>query len=84
MNVLIEEVLNFDEISKLIQNQLDFLINNSLCNENPKIYHLDVGAMYPNIILTNRLQVFILQLLFLFFFLASFCCNRRRLFSLYF
>ena len=21
------------------------------------IYHLDVGAMYPNIILTNRLQV---------------------------
>ena len=25
--------------------------------ENPLIYHLDVGAMYPNIILTNRLQV---------------------------
>lgn len=25
--------------------------------ENPMIYHLDVGAMYPNIILTNRLQV---------------------------
>ena len=24
--------------------------------ENPMIYHLDVGAMYPNIILTNRLQ----------------------------
>ncbi|KAK6054966.1 DNA polymerase family B [Cooperia oncophora] len=24
--------------------------------ENPRIYHLDVGAMYPNIILTNRLQ----------------------------
>ena len=24
--------------------------------ENPIIYHLDVGAMYPNIILTNRLQ----------------------------
>lgn len=24
--------------------------------ENPLIYHLDVGAMYPNIILTNRLQ----------------------------
>ena len=23
---------------------------------NPLIYHLDVGAMYPNIILTNRLQ----------------------------
>ena len=24
--------------------------------EKPMIYHLDVGAMYPNIILTNRLQ----------------------------
>ena len=24
--------------------------------EKPVIYHLDVGAMYPNIILTNRLQ----------------------------
>lgn len=27
--------------------------------ENPMIYHLDVGAMYPNIILTNRLQVIV-------------------------
>lgn len=25
--------------------------------EKPMIYHLDVSAMYPNIILTNRLQV---------------------------
>lgn len=24
--------------------------------QNPLIYHLDVAAMYPNIILTNRLQ----------------------------
>lgn len=24
--------------------------------ERPLIYHLDVGAMYPNVILTNRLQ----------------------------
>ena len=24
--------------------------------QNPIIYHLDVSAMYPNIILTNRLQ----------------------------
>lgn len=24
--------------------------------EKPLIYHLDVAAMYPNIILTNRLQ----------------------------
>lgn len=26
-------------------------------DERPLIYHLDVAAMYPNIILTNRLQV---------------------------
>lgn len=58
MNISIDEVLNFDEICKLIQDKLNYLITNSLCNENPKIYHLDVGAMYPNIILTNRLQVF--------------------------
>ena len=25
--------------------------------EAPLIYHLDVAAMYPNIILTNRMQV---------------------------
>lgn len=25
--------------------------------EKPMIYHLDVASMYPNIILTNRLQV---------------------------
>lgn len=26
--------------------------------EYPLIYHFDVAAMYPNIILTNRLQVY--------------------------
>ena len=31
--------------------------DNPLRTEKPIIYHLDVGAMYPNIILTNRLQV---------------------------
>ena len=30
--------------------------DNNIRNECPKIYHLDVSAMYPNIILTNRLQ----------------------------
>ena len=41
-----------------------FRLQDKLCDlrdtparlENPIIYHLDVGAMYPNIILTNRLQ----------------------------
>ena len=31
------------------------------------IYHLDVGAMYPNIILTNRLQVYTHCMCFLTF-----------------
>jgi DNA polymerase epsilon subunit 1 len=33
------------------------LRDSPLREESPIIYHLDVGAMYPNIILTNRLQV---------------------------
>ena len=32
------------------------LRDNPARHEVPVIYHLDVGAMYPNIILTNRLQ----------------------------
>uniref|UniRef100_A0A183END0 DNA polymerase epsilon catalytic subunit n=1 Tax=Gongylonema pulchrum TaxID=637853 RepID=A0A183END0_9BILA len=39
-----------------VESQLDDFIKRPLRLENPKIYHLDVGAMYPNIILTNRLQ----------------------------
>ncbi|RWW20755.1 hypothetical protein GW17_00015113, partial [Ensete ventricosum] len=36
--------------------QLIFLRDHPTCEECPLIYHLDVAAMYPNIILTNRLQ----------------------------
>ena len=36
--------------------QLELLRDSPLREETPLIYHLDVGAMYPNIILTNRLQ----------------------------
>lgn len=42
-----------DEI-KVKLNSLKDVPNRIEC---PLIYHLDVGAMYPNIILTNRLQV---------------------------
>ena len=34
--------------------------------EAPILYHLDVGAMYPNIILSNRLQVRMCSLYFVF------------------
>jgi DNA polymerase epsilon subunit 1 len=36
--------------------KLKALHDQPICNETPLIYHLDVAAMYPNIILTNRLQ----------------------------
>ncbi|KAG7199297.1 hypothetical protein KM043_018152 [Ampulex compressa] len=54
--VPIEMVTNFDEVAKEITEKLKGLRNQPLRLENPVIYHLDVGAMYPNIILTNRLQ----------------------------
>ena len=35
---------------------LELLRDHPKRQEKPVIYHLDVGAMYPNIILSNRLQ----------------------------
>lgn len=52
-----EEVTNFDEVCADIIESLSMLRDCPNRLENPIIYHLDVGAMYPNIILTNRLQV---------------------------
>jgi len=54
--VSIDMVTNFDEIVNEVKGKLKELKNQPLRLENPVIYHLDVGAMYPNIILTNRLQ----------------------------
>ncbi|XP_011332677.2 DNA polymerase epsilon catalytic subunit A isoform X4 [Ooceraea biroi] len=54
--VPIEAVTNFDEIVNEVKGKLRELRDQPLRLENPVIYHLDVGAMYPNIILTNRLQ----------------------------
>ncbi|KOC70592.1 DNA polymerase epsilon catalytic subunit A [Habropoda laboriosa] len=54
--VPLEMVTNFDEVVEEITEKLKALRNQPLRLENPVIYHLDVGAMYPNIILTNRLQ----------------------------
>ncbi|XP_046479124.1 DNA polymerase epsilon catalytic subunit 1 isoform X1 [Neodiprion pinetum] len=52
----LEKVTNFDEVVEKIKVKLRALRDQPLRMENPVIYHLDVGAMYPNIILTNRLQ----------------------------
>ena len=50
------DVLNYDEVRAAIQQRLEALRRRLERDELPLLYHLDVGAMYPNIILTNRLQ----------------------------
>ncbi|KAK0098900.1 hypothetical protein PV326_000061 [Microctonus aethiopoides] len=54
--IILDSVTNFDEITQEIKSKLINLKDQPLRLEKPVIYHLDVGAMYPNIILTNRLQ----------------------------
>jgi DNA polymerase epsilon subunit 1 len=49
-----EDVANFEEVSQAIRLQLEGLRDTPSREETPLIYHLDVAAMYPNIILTNR------------------------------
>ena len=45
------------QVCEEVESRLLSLKESPLHLERPMIYHLDVGAMYPNIILTNRLQV---------------------------
>lgn len=52
----LEQVTNFNEVCDEIKRKLVSLKEVPNRIECPLIYHLDVGAMYPNIILTNRLQ----------------------------
>ncbi|MCP9260431.1 DNA polymerase [Dirofilaria immitis] len=56
LSINMDEVVDFDSVVNKVETQLDDFIKRPLRLETPKIYHLDVGAMYPNIILTNRLQ----------------------------
>ena len=50
------DVANYEAIRDDIVAKLESLRNVPKREECPLIYHLDVAAMYPNIILTNRLQ----------------------------
>lgn len=52
----LEQVTNYTEVVEDIKAKLANLRDSPYCLKKPLIYHLDVGAMYPNIILTNRLQ----------------------------
>jgi DNA polymerase epsilon subunit 1 len=50
------DIVNYEEVRTKIVEQLELLRDRPKRKETPYVYHLDVGAMYPNIILTNRLQ----------------------------
>jgi DNA polymerase epsilon subunit 1 len=50
------DVTNYDEVRNEIVEKLELLRDTPFRMEEPTIYHLDVAAMYPNIILSNRLQ----------------------------
>jgi DNA polymerase epsilon subunit 1 len=49
-------IANYDQVRGEIIEKLEMLRDSPERFEQPLIYHLDVAAMYPNIILTNRLQ----------------------------
>ncbi|KAK0468513.1 ribonuclease H-like domain-containing protein [Armillaria novae-zelandiae] len=49
-------VTSYDEVKAEIQAALEVMSDNLKCMDNPLIYHLDVAAMYLNIMLSNRLQ----------------------------
>jgi len=51
-----QDITNYDEVKKEILDKLAALKDRPKRLERPFVYHLDVGAMHPNIILTNRLQ----------------------------
>lgn len=51
-----EDIENYDEVSQNIIKGLENLRDHPKFKATPVIIHLDVAAMYPNIILTNRLQ----------------------------
>ncbi|XP_022256094.1 DNA polymerase epsilon catalytic subunit A-like, partial [Limulus polyphemus] len=55
-SIPLDQVTNFEEVCKDVVEKLSALRDCPSRLETPVIYHLDVGAMYPNIILTNRLQ----------------------------
>eukprot|EP01133_Synstelium_polycarpum_P000195 gene195-234_t len=50
------DLTNYNDMREDILARLEKLKATPIQTANPLIYHLDVSAMYPNIILTNRLQ----------------------------
>lgn len=52
----LNKVTNYEEVRAEIQAALEVMRDNPKRMDKPLIYHLDVAAMYPNIMLSNRLQ----------------------------
>lgn len=52
----VADILNYAEVRAAIIERLVDLKETPHRIEKPLIYHVDVASMYPNIILTNRLQ----------------------------
>ncbi|KII85363.1 hypothetical protein PLICRDRAFT_700901 [Plicaturopsis crispa FD-325 SS-3] len=55
-NTSITSVTNYDSVKASIQSALELMRGAPKRTDPPLIYHLDVAAMYPNIMLSNRLQ----------------------------
>ncbi|KAA8646060.1 DNA polymerase epsilon catalytic subunit POL2 [Aspergillus tanneri] len=51
-----DDIVNYDEVRNQIAERLINLKEKPNRDEVPFIYHLDVASMYPNIMITNRLQ----------------------------
>jgi len=50
-------VTNYEDVKQQILGKLEFIRDKCpVYEQEPLIYHVDVAAMYPNIILSNRLQ----------------------------
>ncbi len=55
-NLSLDEVEDYDKVRAEIEGKLEYMRDFPNMKEKPLIYHLDVAAMYPNIMLSNRLQ----------------------------
>ena len=51
----VEDVENYEEVKTEVLQKLEHLKSFKTHESEPLIYHVDVAAMYPNIILSNRL-----------------------------
>jgi DNA polymerase epsilon subunit 1 len=56
-NFTVADCVNYDDVKdQIVKSLTSFIERPAEFEVEPRIYHVDVAAMYPNIILTNRLQ----------------------------